>query len=141
MSSPKASRPAPELAGCEPREFDLPGRQIGSIATPQKIAVQVIRAEIVGEDRSEAEGLSARGVLALCRSLIAAGFDPARPLHAYRGRVPCLEIRSLRAGAALTVDESRIAFVRWKAFPHAAVSPRIASARHPAITLAAGVTP
>ncbi len=37
-------------------------------------------------------------VLALCRKLLVAGIDQARPLHAYRGEVLCLIIRSHRRG-------------------------------------------
>jgi hypothetical protein len=65
-------------------------------------------------------------VLAICRKLLDAGVDPCRTLHAYRGTVLCLIVRSIAAGGGLTVDESRTAFARWKPFPHAAVSSGIA---------------
>ena len=59
-----------------------------------------VRAEVTGSDRCSALGIEVRGA------------------------VLCLRIRSIGEGAALTVDERRTAFVRWKPFPHAAVSPR-----------------
>jgi hypothetical protein len=46
----------------------------------------MIRAEIIGTDRCTAEGYTARSsapVLALCRKLIDADFDPERTLRAY----------------------------------------------------------
>jgi hypothetical protein len=51
-----------------------------------------IRAEITGFDRCEAEGHAVRAaapVLALCRRVVEAGYDPATPLHAYRGGTLC----------------------------------------------------
>jgi hypothetical protein len=40
-------------------------------------------------------------VLALCRKLIAAGYDPALPLHAYRGDTLALKVCSIGEGAHL----------------------------------------
>jgi hypothetical protein len=89
-----------------------------------------VSAELIGSDTASAASITARGaapVLQLCRLLVAAGIDPGRPLHAYRhNNVLCLIVCSIGEGAKLTVDESRTAFARWKAFPHAAVSPRSA---------------
>ena len=88
-----------------------------------------VSAELIGSNTASAACITARGsspVLQLCRMLIAAGIDPSRPLHAYRGNMRCLIVRSIGEGAKLTVDESRTAFARWKAFPHAAVSSGIA---------------
>lgn len=91
-----------------------------------------VHAEIIGSDKCRAEGYSARGpspVLALCRKLVEAGFDPGRPLHAYRGEVLCLIVRSIGAGAALTVAEGRRdapRFRRWKPMHSREGSPRIA---------------
>jgi hypothetical protein len=78
----------------------------------------VIRAEIVGFDRCTAEGRTVRAsapVLAMCRELIAAGFDPDRPLEAYRGDVVALRVRSIGEGARLTVAEGPNGpfFRRW----------------------------
>jgi hypothetical protein len=66
-----------------------------------------IRAELAGSDTCRAEGITAHSsspVLALCRKLIEAGHDPARPLHAYRGETLCLVIRSIGEGARLEVN-------------------------------------
>jgi hypothetical protein len=46
-------------------------------------------------------------VLALCRALVTAGHDPNRPLHACRGDVFCLRLRSIGEGARLTVEDDR----------------------------------
>lgn len=57
-------------------------------------------------DTCAAGGITARGaapVLALCRKLIAAGHDPATPLHIYRGDTLTLTVRSIGRGAELTV--------------------------------------
>lgn len=67
-----------------------------------------IRAEITGFDRCEAENHAVRAsapVLALCRELVEAGFDPVRPLHAYRGDVLCLKVRSIGEGAKLECQD------------------------------------
>jgi hypothetical protein len=69
-----------------------------------------IRATMIDADRCEAEGHSVKAaapVLALCRKLIEAGYDPATPLHAYRGDVLALRVRSIGEGAKLTVTDSR----------------------------------
>jgi hypothetical protein len=68
-----------------------------------------IRATITDSDRCEAEGYSVRAaapVLALCRKLVENGFDPARPLHAYRGDTLCLSITSIGYGAKFTVGDN-----------------------------------
>jgi hypothetical protein len=39
--------------------------------------------------------------------LIDAGFDPDRPLDAYRANVLAIRVRSIGAGAALTVEENK----------------------------------
>jgi hypothetical protein len=46
-------------------------------------------------------------VFALCRALVTAGHDPNRPLHAYRGDVLCLRVRSIGEGARLTIEDDR----------------------------------
>ena len=82
-----------------------------------------IRAELAGSHHCKAEGFAVRSsapILALCRKLIAAGVDPGRPLHAYRGDVLCLRVRSIGECAKLTVAEGARdlpRFRQWKA-PH-----------------------
>lgn len=68
------------------------------------LELPAIRAEIIGSDRCVAEGLSVRNsapVLAMCCKLVEVGFDPARPLEAWRGPVLCLTVRSIGEGARL----------------------------------------
>ena len=71
---------------------------------------RVIRATLVGSNRCDALGLTGRGyapVFALSRALVAAGHDPRRPLHAYRGDVLALTVASIGEGAQLTVEDDR----------------------------------
>ncbi len=78
-----------------------------------------LRAELVGSNRCTAAGITASGqaaVLALCRQLIAAGFDPTMPLRCYRGDTLALRVRGIGEGARLTVKDNRLGrpvFVRW----------------------------
>jgi hypothetical protein len=95
------------------------------------LAKNSLRAELAGSSVCSAAGYVAIGhtpILLLCRDLIEAGHDPATPLEVYRGNTLALRIRSIGEAAQLTVDESRTAFARWKAFPHAAGSPPVALA-------------
>jgi hypothetical protein len=65
-----------------------------------------IRALLIGSNRCDAAGFTVRGrapVTKLCRVLLEAGYDPGRPLHAYRGDVLSLRIRTIGEGARLTV--------------------------------------
>ena len=80
-----------------------------------EIAVPV-RANIIGSDRCHAEGHSVRGsspVLALCRKLVEAGFDPTRSLCVYRGDTVCLTVRSIGETAGLSVNSKGSGFVRY----------------------------
>ena len=87
------------------------GRQVIAEANRQERFTQTpIRATLIGSNRCEAEGLSARGyapVLDLCRVLVAAGYNPACPLEAWRGETLCLRVRSIGEGARLTVADDR----------------------------------
>jgi hypothetical protein len=50
-----------------------------------------VRAEIINSGQVSAEGITVRStspLLALCRKLAAAGYDPTTPLEAYRCAVP-----------------------------------------------------
>jgi hypothetical protein len=72
-----------------------------------------IRAILVGSDHCDALGLTGHGyspVLALCRALVAAGHDPRRRLHAYRGEVLALVVSSIGAGAKLRVATHGVGF-------------------------------
>jgi hypothetical protein len=86
------------------------------------IGLAPIRATLTGSNCCEALGITARGyapVLDLCRALVKAGHEPRRPLHAYRGDVLALRVRSIGKGAKLTIKEDRAGprFVAWEPFP------------------------
>jgi hypothetical protein len=73
-------------------------------------STQIIRAELISSTSCTAAGITVvdhAPVLALCRALVAAGQDPNRPLHAYRGDVLCLRVRSIGEGARLTIEDDR----------------------------------
>jgi len=85
-----------------------------------------IRCELTGSDTARAGNLTASGPTELCRLLLAAGTDPDIPLECFRGRTLALRVKSIRAGARLTVRETDgPRFVAWKAWPHRAVTPPI----------------
>jgi hypothetical protein len=92
---------------------------------------EIIRAEIVGSNICQCDGHVVRAnapVLGLCRKLVEAGYDPARPLHAYRGDVLCLRIRSIGEGAKLNIsekDRDGLQLVPWRAFPSTPGASRI----------------
>jgi len=114
-------------------------------AKPRKRKTQdAITAQLVGSDQCSAEGITACShtpVLDLCRRLIAAGVDADRPLIAYRNTTACIIVRSIRAGAKLTVDEHNgTVFAKWKAFVSSAVSPGMRQKRR-AVTTPAGGAP
>jgi hypothetical protein len=85
-----------------------------------------IRASLIGSNRCDADGFTARGsapVFNLCRVLLKAGYDPGRPLDAYRGEVLCLAVSSIGEGARLTVKTAGngcpvFALVKGAAAPH-----------------------
>jgi len=81
-----------------------------------------IHATLMGSSCCQALGITGRGcapVLDLCRALVEAGHDRRRPLHAYRGDVLALKVRSIGKGARLTVREDRAGprFIAWEPFP------------------------
>jgi hypothetical protein len=90
-----------------------------------------IRCELMGSDTARAGELIARGtspVFDLCRKLLAAGADPESPLECFRGRLMSLRVKSIGAGAGLTIRETATdgpRIVRWKAFPDRALGPPI----------------
>ena len=99
------------LAAHGASEIDGLGRHVVSQTNRQGQLPQVpIRATLVGSDRCDAEGISARGyapVLDLCRELVAAGLHRASPLEAWRGEKLCLRVRSIGEGARLAVEDDR----------------------------------
>jgi hypothetical protein len=72
--------------------------------------MHMIRAELSGYDTCTALGITVQAaapVLAMCRKLIEAGYDPDLPLHAYRGETLCLTVSSIGYGAKYTVADNR----------------------------------
>ncbi len=146
MARQNGEGPDHRSGGVEAQELEQLGRRLEVLPTAEKSPrqVRVIRAEIVGADQCHAEGYHVGGaapVLAICRKLIAAGLDPGRPLHAYRGNTLCLVVRSIGRGAELVIDERRMAFARWRALSCAEVSPRIAPFEPAASCTPAGAAP
>jgi hypothetical protein len=87
---------------CRSKQADLIG-----------VAPLVITARIDGSDTASALGVTVTSpspVPALCRELLAAGFDPATPLEAYRGPTLCLRIRSIGEAAQLEVTSWGVGF-------------------------------
>jgi hypothetical protein len=79
------------------------------------LQIVAVRAEIINSGQCAAEAYTGRGaspVLALCRKLIAAGYDPATPLEAFRGAVMCLRARSIGEAAGLQVNGKGTAFIK-----------------------------
>jgi hypothetical protein len=72
----------------------------------------VVRAELSGEDTctATASGITARSVIALCRTLLDAGHDPNTRLNVYRGNVLALKVRSIGEAARLTVGSGGVGF-------------------------------
>ena len=72
-----------------------------------------IDAELRGSTICTAAGMTVNTgspVLAMCRALIAAGYDPTTPLHAYRGDTLALRVRSIGEAAELQVNSAGTGF-------------------------------
>ena len=83
---------------------------VSEISVPETLAQAPIFAILLGSDRCTADGISVRAyapVLALCRALIDAGYDPGRALLGHRGGNLALAVRSIGEGALLTVEDDR----------------------------------
>jgi hypothetical protein len=116
-----------------------PGLKAAAVLSPSKshshsgapVMMTPIRCELTGSDQAQAGAVIARGtapILSLCRLLLASGAKPDAPVECFRNGTLALRVRSVRAGAALTVRETDFdgpRVVRWKAFPHRAVKPPI----------------
>jgi hypothetical protein len=100
--------------------FDLAGRQIGHLTTPEPKRLQgrlaaPIRAELVADNTCIAAGLSVSNitpVLNLCRALIRGGHDPATPMAVFRGEVLALKVRSIGEMAVLEINGKGTAFIK-----------------------------
>ena len=109
----------PGAAGTAHRAIEIDGLdgRVVSESSPQDFDQAPIRATLIGSAHCEVDARGHAPVLGLCRALLAAGYDPRRPLHAYRGNTVALKIRSIREGARLTVEDNRRgtpSFRRWR---------------------------
>ena len=89
--------------------FSIHDAQIAG-KTNSIVEAKAIFAELIGSNTCTAAGVTVvdhAPVLASCRVLVTAGHDPNRPLHAYRGDVLCLRVRSIGEGARLTIEDDR----------------------------------
>ena len=71
--------------------------------------MEPIRATLCGSTKCSAEGITVTGtvpVLQLCRKLVAAGYDPNRPMEVYRGDVLALRVSSIGQAAKLGVRDT-----------------------------------
>jgi hypothetical protein len=78
----------------------------------------LIHAELSGSDTACALGITVQArapVLALCRLLVEAGYDPETPLEAWRSDVLCLRVRSICEGASLEINGDGTGFRRRRA--------------------------
>jgi hypothetical protein len=74
----------------------------------------VITARLDGSECASAEGITVTGpspVLALCRKLLDAGYDPATRMHVFRGDTLALIIRSIGEGARLEINHHGTGFI------------------------------
>jgi hypothetical protein len=120
---------APVVPGNEARKIVGAGQRDRQASKLHQFETQAIRGELRGDTEATALGVTARShapVLELCRLLIAAGADPTARLECYRGSTLSLVVRSLAAGAALTVENDRLGrprFVRWRTRSDGAAPP------------------
>jgi hypothetical protein len=135
----KARKSPGAVAALGASETDELGRHVVSEANrQQQLAQAPICATLTGSDRSEPESVIARGpapVLAICRALIEAGHEPERMLHAYRGGVLAVKVRSLGEGARLNVEDDRHGTPRLRRWRH---GPRGCGADSPVAQIANG---
>jgi hypothetical protein len=88
-----------------------------ALTAKRKSSADPIDAELIGSNecraRDRARGITERSsspVLALCRALVGAGYDPGRPLHVYRGKMQTLTVRGIGECARLRVSSSGAGF-------------------------------
>jgi hypothetical protein len=80
--------------------------------------VNTIRADLSDADTCSTAWIQIRDtapVLALCRSLIAAGMDPDQALEVYRGATLALKVRSIGEAAGLEVNSKGTGFIPVRA--------------------------
>jgi hypothetical protein len=90
-----------------------------SLANSQAQRSRTLAAELTGSDTCAAGGITVTAyapVLALCRSLRAAGIDPDTALDVHRGATLALRIRSIGEAAGLTVRDDNRGTPRFVAY-------------------------
>jgi hypothetical protein len=115
----------------------------GPLANPDTSyhPVLQLRCELVGTDEVIGAGLAAHGAFDMCRQLVANGVDPNVALECYRSGRFAFRVKSIGAGAKLTVRETAAEgprVVSWKAFPHRAVTAPVRSNQEPVYPAAPG---
>jgi hypothetical protein len=78
-------------------------------------SVQPIRVELVADHACFGEGFTVCAdapVLEFCRRLVELGYDPDRPLQAYRGQTLALTVTSIRAGAESCINGKGSGFMK-----------------------------
>ena len=71
--------------------------------------MEPIRGTLCGSTKCSAEGMTVPGtvpVLQMCRKLVAAGYDPKRPMEVYRGDVLALGVSSIGQAAKFGVRDT-----------------------------------
>jgi hypothetical protein len=133
MVHPNKANPASAQTENGVQDFAPLARPLENTNTSPRPALQ-LRCELVGSDQAIAGDIMASGAFDLCRRLLAAGANPAAELVCYRNGTLALRIKSIGAGARLTVRETATdgpRLVTWKPFPHRAVTAPVRSNRKP----------
>src|SRR5689334_11620477 len=90
------------------RKCDLPSTSpVSWLQAAAPISEGPIHAQLIGQDTCVALGITVHAtapVLEICRALTAAGHDPGRPLHGYRGNTLCLLVRAIGEAARLEIN-------------------------------------
>jgi hypothetical protein len=109
-----ATRPSPNVLSSPPTAGTFTAKSPSSASR----IVAVVRAELNGSGTATALGFTVQGntpVLALCRRLVEAGYDPETLLEAWRSDVLCLRVRSICEGASLEINGDGTGFRRRRA--------------------------
>src|SRR5438270_768550 len=104
--APRTNRRAGDAAVSQTKSF--PGGNASPINSQKIVPRPHVRADLIGSTVARStNGILTDGptpILAMCRRLIDAGFDPALQLKAYRGTVLTLTVRIIGEGARLEID-------------------------------------
>jgi len=117
MAAPKWLKPATALGSEPASRIDLLGGVVKSTHRASQNPPQdfPISAQLVGDDQCCVDDYLVQShspVLAMCRELIEAGFNPERPLHVYRDGVLALTVRSIGEAAQIEINGKGAGFLR-----------------------------